>query len=70
MLFVCLSSLSFGAAVVIAKRGLRTLDARASAAISIPTATVLFVAVSPFALDLSDLSLTAALVSALEERNL
>src|SRR5258706_10532681 len=61
----CLSALCFGIALVSAKLGLRSLDARAGAAISIPTATVLFVLASPAALDLTGFTLGAALVFAL-----
>jgi drug/metabolite transporter (DMT)-like permease len=60
-----LSSLCFGIALVTARVGLRTLDARSGAAISIPTATLLFVVVAPFALDVHGFSLAAALVFAL-----
>jgi drug/metabolite transporter (DMT)-like permease len=50
--FAALSALCFGAALVTGRIGLRELDARAGAAISIPAATLLFVAAAPFALDL------------------
>jgi drug/metabolite transporter (DMT)-like permease len=56
-----LSSLCFGVALVTGRIGLRTLDARAGAAISIPTATLLFVAAAPFALDVSGFNAEAAL---------
>jgi len=59
------SALCFGTALVAAKLGLRTLDARAGAAISIPTATVLLLVTAPFALDISAFSLSAALLFAL-----
>src|SRR5207244_63972 len=42
-----------------------SLDPRSGAAISIPTATLLFAAAAPFALDLSRFSATAALLFAL-----
>jgi len=59
-----LSSLCFGLALVTGRVGLRTLDARAGAAISIPAATVLFAVAAPFALDLSGFSVRAALLFA------
>jgi len=60
-----LSSLCFGIALVTARVGLRTLDARSGAAISIPSATLLFVVAAPFALQLDGFSLAAALLFAL-----
>jgi uncharacterized membrane protein len=62
--FGILSSLCFGIALVTARVGLRGLDARAGASISIPTAAVLFVLASPFALDLSGFDLRASLLFA------
>jgi len=59
-----LSSLCFGTALVTGRVGLRTVDARSGAAISIPTATVLFVAAAPFAFDTEGFSVGAALVFA------
>ncbi len=59
-----LSSLCFGIALVTGRVGLRALDARAGAAISVPTATVLFIVASPFALDVSGFSIKAALLFA------
>jgi drug/metabolite transporter (DMT)-like permease len=44
--------------------GLRTLDARSGAAISIPTATVLLALAAPFALDLREFDVRAALLFA------
>ena len=64
ILFALLSSLCFGIGHVTARVGLRTLDARSGAAISVPTATLLFVAAAPFALDLSQFSATAAMLFA------
>ena len=58
------SALCFGAALVTAKFGLRSVDARAGAAISIPTATALLVLAAPFALDVSGFTLAAALIFA------
>ena len=60
-----LSAMFFGTALVTAKLGLRTIDARAGAAISIPTATVLLLLAAPFALELSAFSMAAALLFAL-----
>lgn len=59
-----LSALCFGAALITAALGLRSLDARSGAAISIPTATLLLIAAAPFALDFSGFSWPAALVFA------
>lgn len=60
-----LSSLCFGIALVTGRVGLRTLDARSGAAISIPTATLLFAAAAPFALDIEGFSVAAALLFAM-----
>lgn len=59
-----LSALCFATAMVTSRVGLRGLDARAGAAISIPTATVLLLCIAPFVLDLSALHLGAALAFA------
>jgi len=59
------SAICFGTALVTAKVGLRTLDARGGAAISIPSATVLLLLAAPFALELSAFSVAAALLFAL-----
>ena len=58
------SAICFGAALVSAKLGLRALDARSGAAISIPTAAALLALAAPFALDLSGFTLAAALIFA------
>lgn len=58
------SSLCLGIALVTGRIGLRTLDARSGAAISIPTATVLFGLAAPFAFDGAGFSLGAALLFA------
>jgi drug/metabolite transporter (DMT)-like permease len=55
----CLTALCLGLAIVTGKRGLRTLDARSGAAISIPTATLLFLIASPFMLEFSGATLAA-----------
>jgi len=62
--FALLSSLCFGIAHVTARVGLRRLDARAGAAISVPSAALLFIVAAPFALDLSQFSATAAILFA------
>ena len=59
-----LSTLCFGAAMITARIGLRHLDARAGAAVSIPTATLLFVIAAPFTITLSAFNLAAALIFA------
>lgn len=56
-----LSAVCFGIALVTGRVGLRTLNARSGAAISIPAATVLFAVAAPFALDVSAFSLEAAI---------
>ena len=61
LLLSLLSSLCFGVALVTGRVGLRTLDARSGAAISIPTATVVFVVAAPFALDIKGFTVEAAL---------
>lgn len=62
--FAILSSLCFGIAMVTGRAGLRELDSRAGAAVSIPTATLLFVLAAPFAFDPSGFSPAAALLFA------
>lgn len=56
-----LSSLCFGVALVAGRLGLRTLDARSGAAVSVPTAALLFVVASPFALDTDGYDVLAVL---------
>jgi drug/metabolite transporter (DMT)-like permease len=56
-----MSALCFGVALVTGRVGLRAIDARAGAAISIPSATLLFVLAAPFALDLAQFDIRAAL---------
>ena len=58
------AAVCFGTALVSAKVGLRRIDARAGAAISIPTATALLIVAAPFTLDLSGFTLVAALIFA------
>jgi drug/metabolite transporter (DMT)-like permease len=62
LVLACLSSLCFGVALVTSKFGLRSLDARAGAAISIPTATLLFILAAPFTVDLSGFVLSAVAI--------
>ena len=64
LLFACASAVCFGTAVVVSRYGLRSLDARAGAAISIPSATVLFIAAAPFTVDLSGISVEAVAIFA------
>jgi len=59
-----LSALCFGIALVTGRLGLRTLDARSGAAISIPTATVLFTLAAPFAFELQGYGSSAAIIFA------
>jgi len=65
LLLAGLSAACFGSALITAKFGLRHLNARAGAAISIPTATLLFLLASPFFLRTEGFVLTAALLFAL-----
>lgn len=58
------SAICFGSALVTARFGLRRLDARSGAAISIPTATALLALSAPFALDVSGFTLAAVLIFA------
>lgn len=58
------SALCFGLGMVTSRVGLRQLDARAGAAISIPSATLLFVATAPFTIEISAFHLGAALIFA------
>lgn len=58
------SACCFGSGMITARCGLRSLDARSGAAISIPTATLLFVLAAPFTLTLSDFDAAAVLVFA------
>jgi len=64
LVIALLSSVCFAVALVTSRVGLRLLDARTGAAISIPTATVVFVLATPFALDTSGLDLRAVLLFA------
>jgi drug/metabolite transporter (DMT)-like permease len=59
-----LSSLCFGMALITGRVGLRALDARSGAAISIPTATLLFVIAAPFSLHTGGFDARAVVVFA------
>lgn len=65
LILAMLAALCFGAGMISARIGLRHVDARTGAAISIPTATLLFVIAAPFTVELSAFSLVAALIFAL-----
>jgi drug/metabolite transporter (DMT)-like permease len=62
--YAVLSSLCFGMALITGRIGLRALDARSGAAISIPTATLLFVIAAPFALHTGGFDVRAVVVFA------
>lgn len=62
--FAGVAAFCFGAALVTARRGLRELDARAGAAISVPTAAVFFIAVALPWVDWAAYDARAALVFA------
>lgn len=64
LIFAALSSLCFGLALVTGRIGLQELDARSGAAVSIPTAAILFILAAPFALDTGGFDLPAALLFA------
>ena len=62
--YAALSALCFGLALITGRIGLRAVDARTGAAISIPTATLLLVITVPFAFDPSGYDWRAAVVFA------
>lgn len=64
-LLAALAAVCFGAGLVTARIGMRSTDARSGAAISVPTAALLFIAVSLIWLDPSGFDARAALVFAL-----
>ncbi|MDP1536800.1 MAG: EamA family transporter [Burkholderiales bacterium] len=64
LIFALLAALCFGVGMITSRIGLRHDDARTGAAISIPTATLLFVIAAPFTVELSAFNLTAALIFA------
>ena len=61
LVIALLSSVCFAVGMVTSRVGLRTLDARSGAALSIPSATVLFILAAPFALDTTGFDLQAVL---------
>ncbi len=65
LILALLAALCFGAGMITSRIGLRHDDARTGAAISIPTATLLFVIAAPFTVELSAFNLAAALIFAL-----
>jgi len=65
VLLACVSAVCFGVAIVTSKLGLRDLDARAGAATSIPTATLLFLIAAPFAWHVASYDLPALALFAL-----
>ena len=65
LIFALLAALCFGIGMITSRIGLRHDDARTGAAISIPTATLLFVIAAPFTVEMSAFNLTAALIFAL-----
>lgn len=64
LLLAIASACCFGTGMLTSRIGLRHLDARSGAALSIPTATLLFVIAAPFTIDASALNLKAALIFA------
>jgi drug/metabolite transporter (DMT)-like permease len=65
LILALLAALCFGAGMITSRIGLRHDDARTGAAISIPTATLLFVIAAPFTIEMSAFNVTAALIFAL-----
>jgi len=59
-----LSAFCFGIALITGRVGLRLLDARSGASISVPTATFVFVIASPFALNVGGFDVRAVLLFA------
>ena len=64
LVLAVMSTLCFGVAMVTARVGLRHLDARAAAAVSIPTATLLFVVAAPFTIDFISFNVAAIIIFA------
>src|SRR5688500_14777098 len=58
------SALCFGIALVTGRVGLRSLDARAGAAISVPSAAFIFLLAAPFSSDFTEMRLVAVLLFA------
>lgn len=65
IIFAMLSAICFGTALVTARAGLRSLDARSGASISIPAATIVLVLAAPFGLEVSGATVDALLWFAL-----
>jgi drug/metabolite transporter (DMT)-like permease len=63
-LLAVLATVCFGAGMISSRLGLRDTDARSGAAISVPTATLLFVIAAPFTVDAAEFSIDAALIFA------
>jgi drug/metabolite transporter (DMT)-like permease len=61
IIFAVLSATCFGLALVTGRVGLRIVDPRSGAAISIPTAAILFVIAAPFVSGIAGIPLEAAL---------
>lgn len=59
-----LAALCFGSGMISSRIGLRHLEARSGAAISIPSATLLFVIAAPFAIDWTAMTVAALLAFA------
>jgi drug/metabolite transporter (DMT)-like permease len=64
ILLAILATVCFGAGMISSRLGLRDTDARTGAAISVPTATLLFVVSAPFTVDAAAFRLDAALIFA------
>ncbi|MBY0267104.1 MAG: DMT family transporter [Burkholderiales bacterium] len=64
ILLAILGTVCFGAGMISSRLGLRDADARTGAAISVPTATLLFVISAPFTVDAATFNLDAALIFA------
>jgi len=65
IVLACLAAFCFGAGLVTARFGLRRVDVRTGAAMSVPTAAIFFIVVSLVWLDTSGFDARAALVFAL-----
>jgi drug/metabolite transporter (DMT)-like permease len=65
LLLALLSATFFGLGLVLTHRGLRRLTPLAGAAVSIPTSTAIFIALSPFTIDFAQWNATSALIFAL-----
>lgn len=65
LVLALLSALCFGTSLILGRVALRRVDARTGAAISVPTATVLFLLAAPFTVDLAGFSAKGLLLFAL-----